>query len=118
MLSLLGGFLGVAIVIGYARFNEFDAIMPWFWLSVGVAAALSSGPLLASTRRGVLANSIRQKPCALRREQTLSLLNDWMKEGTGAIPLATAAPAQWHPVVRVPQPLGCGSLEPSTAGSG
>ena len=45
MLSLLAGFLGVAIVIGYARFNEFDAIIPRFWLSVGVAAAFVLGAL-------------------------------------------------------------------------
>lgn len=47
MLSLLGGFLGVAlgvaIVIGYAQFKNFDVIIPWFWLSVGVGAAFVLG---------------------------------------------------------------------------
>lgn len=47
MLSLLGGFLGVAlgvaIVVGYAQFKDFDVIIPWFWLSVGVGAAFVLG---------------------------------------------------------------------------
>ncbi len=46
-LSLLGGLLGVtigvAIVFGYARYKDFDAIIPWFWLFVGVGAALGLG---------------------------------------------------------------------------
>ncbi len=49
VLSLLGGFLGVgigvAIVFGYARFKDFEAIIPWFWLSVGVAAAFVLGAI-------------------------------------------------------------------------
>ncbi|MGH1489399.1 MAG: ABC transporter permease, partial [Acidimicrobiales bacterium] len=49
MLSLLGGVLGVAIgvgiVLGYARYKDFDAIVPWYWLSVGVGAAFVLGAL-------------------------------------------------------------------------
>ena len=49
VLSLLGGFLGVtigvAIVFGYARYKDFEAIIPWFWLSVGVAAAFALGAI-------------------------------------------------------------------------
>ena len=49
MLSLLGGVLGVAIgvgiVLGYAQYKDFDAIVPWFWLSVGVGAAFVLGAL-------------------------------------------------------------------------
>jgi len=49
VLSLLGGFLGVAIgvtiVFGYARFKDFEAIIPWFWLSVGVVAAFVLGAI-------------------------------------------------------------------------
>ncbi len=47
VLSLLGGFLGVAIgvaiVIGYARYKDFEVIIPWFWLTIGVAAAFALG---------------------------------------------------------------------------
>lgn len=49
MLSLLGGGLGVAtgvaVVLGYAQFKGFDAILPWGWMSVGVAAAFVLGAL-------------------------------------------------------------------------
>lgn len=49
MLSLLGGLLGVAIgigiVFGYARFKDFEFIVPWYWLSVGVGAAFVLGAL-------------------------------------------------------------------------
>ena len=49
MLSLLGGVLGVAIgvgiVFGYARYKDFETIIPWFWLSVGVGAAFVLGAL-------------------------------------------------------------------------
>ncbi len=47
VLSLLGGLLGVAIgiaiVFGYARFKDFEAIVPWFWLSIGVVVAFALG---------------------------------------------------------------------------
>ena len=47
MLSLLGGALGVAVglgvVVGYAQFKGFEIILPWYWLSVGVGAALVLG---------------------------------------------------------------------------
>lgn len=47
VLSLLGGILGVAIgvsiVIGYARYKDFEVIIPWFWLTVGVGAAFALG---------------------------------------------------------------------------
>jgi putative ABC transport system permease protein len=47
MLSLLGGVLGVAIgvsiVVGYARYKDFDVIIPWFWLTIGVGAAFALG---------------------------------------------------------------------------
>ena len=49
VLSLLGGFLGVgigvAIVFGYARFKDFEAIIPWFWLTIGVGAAFVLGAI-------------------------------------------------------------------------
>ncbi len=49
VLSLLGGLLGVgigvAIVFGYARFKDFELIIPWFWLSVGVGAAFVLGAI-------------------------------------------------------------------------
>lgn len=49
VLSLLGGVLGVAIgvaiVIGYARYKDFQAIIPWFWLTIGVAAAFALGAI-------------------------------------------------------------------------
>lgn len=49
MLSLLGGALGVAtgvaVVLGYAQFKGFDAVLPWGWMSVGVAAAFVLGAL-------------------------------------------------------------------------
>ena len=49
MLSLLGGLLGVAIgvgiVLGYAQYKDFDAIVPWYWLSIGVGAAFGLGAL-------------------------------------------------------------------------
>ena len=49
MLSLLGGLLGVAIgvgiVVGYAQYKDFDAIVPWYWLSIGVGAAFGLGVL-------------------------------------------------------------------------
>ena len=49
LLSLLGGLLGVgigvAIVVGYARYKDFVVIIPWFWLSVGVGAAFALGAL-------------------------------------------------------------------------
>lgn len=49
MLSLLGGALGVAIgvgvVLGYAQFKGFDVILPWDWMSIGVAAAFVLGAL-------------------------------------------------------------------------
>ncbi len=49
MLSMLGGLLGVAlgvaIVVGYATYKDFEAIIPWFWLSVGVGAAFVLGAL-------------------------------------------------------------------------
>jgi len=49
MLSLLGGVLGVGlgvgIVFGYARYKDFEAIIPWYWLSVGVGAAFALGAL-------------------------------------------------------------------------
>ncbi len=47
VLSLLGGLLGVAIgvsiVFGYARYKDFEAIIPWYWLSIGLAAAFGLG---------------------------------------------------------------------------
>ncbi len=49
VLSLLGGILGVTIgvgiVFGYAQYKDFELIIPWFWLSVGVAAAFGLGAL-------------------------------------------------------------------------
>lgn len=49
VLSLLGGLLGVAIgvaiVFGYASYKDFEAIIPWFWLSIGVAAAFALGAI-------------------------------------------------------------------------
>lgn len=49
VLSLLGGLLGVAIgvsiVVGYARYKDFEIIIPWFWLSIGVGAAFALGAL-------------------------------------------------------------------------
>lgn len=49
VLSLLGGFLGVvigvAIVIGYARYKDFDVIIPWFWLTIGVGVAFTLGAI-------------------------------------------------------------------------
>ena len=49
MLSLLGGGLGVltgvGVVLGYAQFKGFDGILPWDWMSVGVAAAFVLGAL-------------------------------------------------------------------------
>ena len=49
VLSLLGGVLGVAIgvaiVIGYAQYKDFDLIIPWFWLTIGVGAAFVLGAL-------------------------------------------------------------------------
>lgn len=49
VLSMLGGVLGVAIgvaiVFGYARYKDFELIIPWFWLSVGVGAAFVLGAI-------------------------------------------------------------------------
>ena len=49
MLSLLGGALGVAtgvaVVVGYAQFKGFEVILPWDWMSIGVAAAFVLGAL-------------------------------------------------------------------------
>ncbi len=49
VLSLLGGLLGVTIgitiVFGYAHFKSFETIIPWFWLSIGVAAAFALGAI-------------------------------------------------------------------------